>query len=241
MSSVGAIKCSPACTTQPFDLSSFPHDTQQIILKAEEYVRAELKGNDGSHDWFHIDRVRKLAYMIAKTENLVHLDVVVLAALLHDIKDWKYSGSETAGADAARTFLLENNYPSDKVELVCRVIANIGFKNELGGAIETFPELAVVQDADRLDAIGAVGIARTFTYGGARNRAIYDPATPPDPAITKESYMKSATPTVNHFYDKLLKLKDLMKTETGRSYAEKRHQFMESFLAQLFDEFDARA
>jgi len=206
-------------------------------------VKDELKGNDGSHDFHHINRVRKLALSLAEEEHIENTDVVELAALLHDIKDWKYSGSETAGIDAARQFLQIQHVPEDKIALIVKAIEGVGFKTELGKKLEMFPELAVVQDADRLDAIGAIGIARTFTYGGAKNRPIYDPSVPPQKDLTKEQYMaqNKNAPTVNHFYEKLLKLKGLMKTEAGRRRAEQRHAFMEQFLERIFAECDGTA
>ncbi|GAB5373433.1 hypothetical protein AAMO2058_001751300, partial [Amorphochlora amoebiformis] len=171
--------------------------------------------------------------------------VVELAALLHDIKDWKYSKSETAGADAAFEFLQKQKCDPKVIKKVVEVMKNIGFKNELGnnGKVNITPELAVVQDADRLDAIGAIGIARTFTYGGSKNRALYDPDIKPALNITKEEYMRKgrASPTVNHFYEKLLLLKGKLKTNSARELAEDRHKYMEEFLERFYNEWDGKA
>lgn len=211
-----------------------------LLEKTKKYVRSEMSKLDGSHDFFHIERVCKLALELAKEEKVEDLEVVELSALLHDIKDWKYSGSETAGIDSARKFLEDNDYPKEKTDLVIKVIQNIGYKTELGKSIEVFPELAVVQDADRLDAIGAVGIARTFTYGGTKNQPLYDPDIPANTKLTKEQYMnQQRNPTINHFHEKLLKLKDMMKTNAGKKKAESRHKFMELFLERFSAEVNA--
>lgn len=220
----------------------------EIISNTVEFVKKELSGVDGSHDWQHIDRVRKLAVELGKKEGNCNLEIVELAALLHDIKDWKYSGSETAGVDAAKNFLITEGYnDQDKLSAILFIIENIGFKTELGqresGAkspVDRYPEFGVVQDADRLDAIGAIGIARTFTFGGAKNRAIYDPAIPYVEGLTKKQYMELKAPTVNHFYEKLLLLKDMMKTKSGKECAEGRHQFMSVFLKQFFLEVEGK-
>jgi len=217
-----------------------------IISKTEEFVKKELQNNDGSHDWHHINRVRKLAISLAHEEKITALDVVELAALLHDIKDWKYSGSDTAGSKAAEDFLKENNFSEEKTNIITNIISNIGFKKELGNSnIKMFPELAVVRDADRLDAIGAIGIGRCFTYGGSKNQPMYDPEYPPNPELTQADYIKQGkggkNPTINHFYEKLLKLKDLMVTEAGRRRAIKRHEFMKIFLNQFYEECEGKS
>lgn len=215
-----------------------------IIQNTIEFVKKELEGNDGSHDFWHIERVWKLAKEIAQQEHIENIEIVELSALLHDIRDWKYSGSETAGVYAVREFLQQQKYPEDKIELIARVIEGVSFKNGLNkdAKTEIFPELAVVQDADRLDAIGAVGIARTFCYGGFKNRAIYDPQYPPRLNLTKEQYKQDSphNHTINHFYEKLLVLKDGMKTETGQRMAQQRHDFMLAFLDQFFDEWNGK-
>lgn len=201
--------------------------------------------NDSSHDWFHIDRVRNTAVSLAKSEGLDRAaqETVELAALLHDLKDWKYSGDEEAGPLAAEAWLVEQGADASLAALVKAIVASVGFKTELGGsspadalsgADRTIFE--VVQDADRLDAIGAVGIARCFTFGGAHGRTIYDPAIKPRIGLSKEEYKVGNPTSLNHFYEKLLTLKDRMKTPSGRAMADARHLHMERFLEQFLAE-----
>ena len=206
------------------------------------FVKKQLEAAEGGHDWFHIERVYKLALRIAQNEADVDILVVQLAALLHDIADSKFNdGDETIGPRLAREFLSKQQLPTEQLEQVIAIIENISFKG--GNQAQTYfsKELAVVQDADRLDAIGAIGIARTFNYGGFKNRALYDPAIPPDLQLSKEAYKKSKAPTLNHFYEKLLRLKDLMHTETARELAAERHQFMEQFLSRFYSEWEGEA
>lgn len=233
------------CDTSPknsSDKENAPHKSA-IIIATEIFVKKELANQDGSHDWHHIHRVRNLALKLAEEEKITNLEVVELAALLHDIKDWKYSGVDNAGELAARDFLTKHGYPADKVELISSIIKNVGFKNELGGIQANItPELAVVQDADRIDAIGAIGIARAFTFGGTRNRALYDPEVPFVENLTQEQYKNlKNSPTVNHFYEKLLKLKDMIKTKSGLVRAEGRHKYMLAYLEQFYQEWDGNA
>jgi uncharacterized protein len=211
---------------------------EERVRLASEFVRADLAGNDSSHDFFHIERVRKLALSLAQEEGKdLDLEVVELAALLHDVKDWKYSGSEHSGADAVGAFLKDTQCPVNQAAAILHIVANIGFKTELGApAQDVTLEFAVVQDADRLDAIGAIGIARCMTFGGARNRVLYDPAIPPVENISKEAYVQNTSTTMNHFYEKLLKLKGLMKSTAGRKRAEQRHEFMLQYLRQFDSE-----
>ena len=208
-----------------------------LIEKTVEFVQNELKGAEAGHDWFHIFRVWNLAKKIAEKESGDAL-VVELAALLHDIADSKFhNGNEELGPQKARFFLESLFVDSQIVDHVIKIIENISFK---GGNFEKSffsPELAVVQDADRLDAIGAIGIARAFHYGGFKNRTLYDPAIPPNLLMDKEQYKNSNAPTVNHFYEKLLLLKDKMNTTTGRILAESRHTFMQNFLDQFYEEW----
>uniref|UniRef100_A0A7S0WLL8 HD domain-containing protein n=1 Tax=Pyramimonas obovata TaxID=1411642 RepID=A0A7S0WLL8_9CHLO len=195
----------------------------------------------------HIVRVRNLAVALAKEEGLPaeRTEVVELAALLHDLHDWKYSGSITAGAEASREFLSAQGCPTHVIELVVSTIQRIGFKDELekGAASEVWPELAVVQDADRLDAIGAIGIARCLTYGGSRNRVLHDPSVKPRHTMSKAEYMDTAAKqtTINHFPEKLLKLKGMMKTTAGRRIAEERHKVMLDYLTRFFQEWEGQA
>ncbi|HBK71692.1 MAG TPA: phosphohydrolase [Flavobacteriaceae bacterium] len=211
---------------------------KQIIEKTILFVKETLQGAEGGHDWFHTHRVFSNAKLIAKGEKVDGF-VVTLGALLHDIADSKFhQGDETFGPKKATEFLLSQDVDSAIIEHVVQIIKNISFK---GGNIKrTFSskELDVVQDADRLDAIGAIGIARCFNYGGFKNRAIYNPEIQPNLKMTKEEYKKSTAPTINHFYEKLLLLKDKMNTKTGRKIAAKRHQFMEAYLKQFYAEWD---
>lgn len=211
---------------------------KMLIERTKRFVRDELKHAEGGHDWFHVERVYRNAMNIAKEEQ-VNLLVVALAALLHDIADYKFhDGDETVGPRKAQLFLEEMDLPEDVVAHVIRIIENVSFKG--GNFSSTFhsKELDVVQDADRLDAMGAIGIARTFNYGGYKNRPLYDPSIAPNLNLTVEEYKNSTAPTINHFYEKLFLLKDLMNTQTGRKMAEERHQFMEEFLKQFYAEWD---
>ncbi|WGH74535.1 HD domain-containing protein [Tenacibaculum tangerinum] len=213
---------------------------KQILQNTIEFVKETLKGAEGGHDFFHVERVYKNALLIAKNEN-VDAFVVSLGALLHDIADSKfYDGDETVGPQKARAFLMNQQVDEDIIVHIENIIANISFK---GGNFKqnfTSAELEVIQDADRLDAIGAIGIARCFNYGGYKNRELYNPAIPPNLKMTKEEYKNSKAPTINHFYEKLLLLKDKMNTQTGKSIAEQRHTYMEGFLKQFYNEWNAK-
>ena len=214
---------------------------EQIIQNTIEFVKETLKGAEGGHDYFHVERVYKNALLIAKTE-IVDGFIVALGALLHDIADSKfYNGDETIGPKKARTFLESQNVNEEGIVHVEKIIQNISFK---GGNFEQkfkSPELEVIQDADRLDAIGAIGIARCFNYGGYKNRELYNPEILPKLNMTKEEYKKSTAPTLNHFYEKLLLLKVKMNTTTGKNIAQKRHEFMELFLEQFYNEWNGNA
>lgn len=202
------------------------------------FVKQKLENAESGHDWFHIERVYKNALLIAEGEDC-DITVVKLGALLHDIADSKFNdGDETVGPKVAREFLESQNTSEEIITHVVNIIENISFK---GGNFEkkfTSKELEIVQDADRLDAIGAIGIARTFNYGGFKNRPIYNPSIAPQTNMTKEEYKNSEAPTLNHFYEKLLLLKDKMNTKTGRKIAEERHKFMELFLSQFYAEWE---
>jgi uncharacterized protein len=204
------------------------------------FVKQQLENAEGGHDWFHIERVYKNALLIAEGEDC-NLTVVKLGALLHDIADSKFhGGDETVGPKTARNFLESQNVKEDIILHVITIIENISFK---GGNFEkkfNSKELEIVQDADRLDAIGAIGIARTFNYGGFKNRPLYNPNIQPNMSMNKEEYKNSESPTLNHFYEKLLLLKDKMNTETGKKIAQKRHNFMVTFLSQFYAEWDGQ-
>ena len=211
-----------------------------IIDNTILFVKQQLENAEGGHDWFHIERVYKNALLIAEGEDC-DLTVVKLGALLHDIADSKFhGGDETVGPKTARTFLESQNVSEDIILHVIAIIENISFK---GGNFEkkfNSKELEIVQDADRLDAIGAIGIARTFNYGGFKNRPLYNPNIQPNMNMNKEEYKNSESPTLNHFYEKLLLLKDMMNTETGKKIAQKRHNFMMTFLSQFYAEWDGQ-
>ncbi len=213
----------------------------QIISKTIDFVKDTLSGAEGGHDWFHIERVFKNAQLISKEED-VDFFVVSLGALLHDIADSKfYDGDETIGPKMAADFLENLQVDPTVINHVVKIIKNISFK---GGNIDQkfrSPELDVVQDADRLDAIGAIGVARCFNYGGFKNRTLYDPEIAPNLKMSKEEYKSSTSPTINHFYEKLLLLKDRMNTKTGRKLAVGRHQFMERFLEQFYQEWKGKS
>lgn len=223
-------------------LFSLRHGAQasEIIQNTINFVKNELENAEGGHDWFHIERVYKNALLISEKEE-VDKTVVALGALLHDIADSKFhNGDETVGPKKARDFLKTQNLSEEIIAHVIKIIQNISFKG--GNKTQKFcsKELDVVQDADRLDALGAIGIARTFNYGGFKNRKLYDPEIKPNLGMTPSEYKASDAPTINHFYEKLLLLKDRMNTETGRKIAEERHQFMETFLDQFYAEWNGR-
>jgi uncharacterized protein len=213
-------------------------DLSTLIARTADFIRRRLRDDASGHDWWHIDRVRQNAVFLAKAEGA---DVVVceLAALLHDIADWKFhGGDETAGPRAAREWLTSQSAEPRLAERVCDIIAGVSFKG--AGVTTTMPTLEgkCVQDADRLDALGAIGIARAFAFGGHFGRAIYDPDHPPELHASFEAYKTKSGPTINHFYEKLLLLKDRMQTATGRRLAEERHRFLETFLRQFFAEWE---
>ena len=211
---------------------------QNLLNETIAFVKKELENAEGGHDWFHIERVYKNAVLIANGETCDIL-IVQLGALLHDIADSKFhDGDETIGPKKAKLFLESKHVPENTIEHVINIIENISFKG--GHETKKFSslELDIVQDADRLDAIGAIGIARTFNYGGFKNRAIYNPEIKPNLNMSKEEYKNSDAPTINHFYEKLLLLKDRMNTKTGKEIAAQRHEFMEQFLTQFYAEWN---
>jgi len=211
---------------------------QSAIEKTIEFVKQELQHAEAGHDWWHIERVWKSAKAIAKEEN-VDLLVVEFAALLHDIADAKFhGGDEEIGPQKAGDFLNAISVDEALVIHVQEIIRNMSFKSSLGELNFSSPEMLVVQDADRLDAIGAIGIARAFTYGGFKNRELYNPAIKPVDKQSKETYKNTTAPTINHFYEKLLLLKDKMNTETGKRIAQERHAFMEAYLEQFYGEWN---
>ncbi len=210
---------------------------EDIIQKTIAYVKETLCNAEGGHDWWHAYRVWKLAQKIAKTE-AVDLFIVEIGALLHDIADAKfYDGDESAGPCKARDFLIALDVDQEIIAHVVKIIENISFKG--GKHLTQFksPELDVIQDADRLDAMGAIGIARTFNYGGFKHRTIYNPEIAPNLNMTKEEYKNTNAPTINHFYEKLLLLRDKMNTSTAKSMANHRQVYMQQYLDEFYKEW----
>ena len=207
-----------------------------LISRAAEYVRAKFENEYSGHDWFHTLRVFKAATRIAEAEG-ADVETVQLAALLHDVDDRKLSPETCANKDNARAFLAENGVDERRIDLICRIIGEISFSE---GCVPSTLEGKCVQDADRLDAIGAVGIARAFAYGGNHNRLMYHPDIAPNLNMTKEEYSASKSTTLNHFYEKLFRLADMMNTETARLIAHERDAYMRGFVAEFLDEWEGR-
>ena len=212
---------------------------EEKVNKTIDFVKEKLAGAEAGHDWFHIERVWNNSKKIAENENC-NLDVVELAALLHDIADPKFhGGDETLALKISEDFMKSIDVENEIISEVLFIIKNISFKNRNEQPLKDSIELKIVQDADRLDAIGAIGIARTFNFGGFKNNLMYHPDIVPKLNMSKEEYKKSDGTTINHFYEKLLLLKDLMNTEKGKSMAEERHNFMLNFLEQFYKEWNS--
>jgi len=209
-----------------------------VVDEVASSVRKRMEGETTGHDWWHVSRVLKLAEKIASREGECDLVVVRLAALLHDIADWKFSGSEFASSEEARKILSELGLEEEKTDHVCSIIDNLSFKGaKVENRIST-KEGMIVQDADRLDAIGAIGIARAFAYGGMKGRMIHDPSQKPWLHPKAEDYRNNSSSTVIHFHEKLLLLKDRMNTQAGRDLAEQRHTFTLDYIKRFMDEWD---
>jgi uncharacterized protein len=212
-------------------------DTPNIIDNIKNIVKQKLENAEAGHDWFHVERVYKMAVKIAATEPNIDMSVIEYAALLHDIADSKFhDGDETIGPALAKDILEELGVSIEKIEHTVKIIENISFKGGHSFSDFVSKELDIVRDADRLDAIGAIGVARAFNYGGYKGRKLYDPEISPNLNMTKEAYKNSTAPTINHFYEKLLLLKDKMKTKEGKRIAEERHAFLELYLSQFMSE-----
>lgn len=210
---------------------------ENLLQETREFVKIQLAQAESGHDWFHIKRVYQLAVYIAKKEDYSDLLLIKLGALLHDIADAKFhDGNEEIGPEMARQFLQKQDVSPVLIREIELIIKHISFKTAT--KIYHSEALEILQDADRLDALGAIGIARTFNYGGYKNREIYNPNIQPQPDQTKAAYKNSTAPTINHFYEKLLLLKDQMHTHTGRELAQERHDFLLNFLAQFYDEWN---
>jgi uncharacterized protein len=211
----------------------------EILLATARFARRELSADSSGHDWWHVERVRNLALELARRES-GELYTVELAALLHDISDYKLNGGDLAeGPRVAHEWLLEQGESEDLARTVAGIVAEVSFKGAGERSAPSTLEGAIVQDADRLDAIGAIGIARTFAYGGYAGQAMHDPDRKPEPHATQEEYLKRNGTTINHFHEKLLLLRDRMNTRTGRRLAAHRHQVLERFLDEFLTEWDA--
>ncbi len=213
-------------------------DKKDLLIKTEIFVKSHLEGESSGHDWWHIFRVRKLALLIAGYES-ADLFLVELAALLHDIDDWKLN-PDNADGRKAENWLRSCNVDNHITDRICSIIEGVSFKGAGVSTATSDPECKVLQDADRLDAMGAIGIARTFAFGGSRGRCIFDPAISPEMHTGFGNYRKSKGPTINHFYEKLLLLKNQMQTPSGRVLAEQRHEFMLLFLDQFYAEWNCQ-
>ena len=209
---------------------------KEIIARAAEYVKEKFENEYSGHDWFHTLRVFKTATRIAEAEG-AGLVTVQLAALLHDVDDRKLSPETYEEKANARSFLSANNVDESRIDEICRIIGEISFAES---CVPSTLEGKCVQDADRLDAIGAIGIARAFAYGGNHNRLMYHPDIAPNPNMSKEEYIKSNSTTVNHFYEKLFKLTDMMNTDAAKAIAKERDSYMKDFIAEFLDEWEGR-
>jgi uncharacterized protein len=216
-------------------------DQKTLVEKTIEFVKNHLAGAESGHDWWHIHRVYTTACAMSEKTNSNRL-IVELAALLHDIADAKFNnGDEEIGPSKVRAFLIENNVENDIAEAVGYIVRNMSFKASFGFSGAKPIEFQIVQDADRLDAMGAIGIARAFSYGGYKGRPFYDPEIPAEKYTDGNNYKSGTSPTVNHFYEKLLQLKDLMNTKEGKKRAEKRHVYMLDFLQQFYEEWEGKS
>lgn len=212
-------------------------DKNLMIEKTKDFVKEKLYGEGSGHDWFHIERVYNLSKFISEKEN-ADLFIVEMTSLLHDIDDWKFSNDTDTNTTTTENFLASISVPKNDINKIISIIKTMSFKGGVVDSTQNSIEGKVVQDSDRLDAIGAIGIARTFAYGGSKGRQIYDPSINPIEFTSLEQVKNAGNHTVNHFYEKLLKLKDLMNTNTAKEIAEKRHKFMENFLEEFYSEWN---
>ena len=212
-------------------------DKELIINKTKEFVKEKLYGEGSGHDWYHIERVYNLSKYLAKKEN-ADFFIVEMTALLHDIDDWKFSSNNTTDTTTTENFLKSSGVTEEDLIKIIKIIKTMSFKGGVVDSSQDTIEGKVVQDADRLDAIGAIGIARTFAYGGSKNRVIYDPNIKPINFNSLDEVKSSDNHTINHFYEKLLKLKDRMNTKTAKEIAIARHKYMEEFLNEFYYEWN---
>lgn len=208
-----------------------------IIDKTKQFVKDKLFGEGSGHDWYHIERVYNLSKLIANKEN-ANSFIVEMTALLHDMDDWKFNDLNETSTSNTEDFLKSMNIDEEDINKITKIIKTMSYKGGVVDSSQNTIEGKVVQDADRLDAIGAIGIARTFAYGGNKNRVIYDPNIKPKDFNTLDEVKNEENHTINHFYEKLLKLKDLMNTDTAKEIATRRHNFMESFLDEFYYEWN---
>jgi len=208
-----------------------------ILTSTENYIQNQFENEGSGHDWWHIHRVRNMALKIAETEG-GNLFIIEMASLMHDLDDWKLNGD--SGISKSKVWLEKLELEQNQSDKILQIIDQVSFK---GAGVETKAtslEAKIVQDADRLDAIGAIGVARTFAYGGSKSRLIYHPEIKPEMHDSFSTYKNNTAPTINHFYEKLLLLKDLLNTDSAKKIAEKRHQFMEVFLEQFYAEWESK-
>lgn len=211
--------------------------TKNILESTRKYIQSRFEGEGSGHDWWHILRVRNLALHIAEIEG-GNIFLIEMAALLHDLDDWKIAGDNQM--EQTKSWLKKMNLPPKETQIIVQIINEVSFKGAGVSTSTTLLEAAIVQDADRIDAIGAIGIARAFAYGGHKGRLLHDPAVNPVLHDNYSAYKNNNAPTINHFYEKLLLLKDRINTNTAKKIAEDRHRFMETYLERFFDEWDGK-
>lgn len=212
----------------------------ELVSKVAEYIKKEFQGESSGHDWWHIYRVWQLSKYIAEKEDC-NLEIVELGALLHDVADYKfYDGDDEVGGEVATKILKDFGADAGLIESVVHIVDNVSFKGAKNNNGMKSIEGLIVQDADRLDAMGAIGIGRCFAYGGSTGREMYNPDIKPNVGMSKEEYKKNKSPSLNHFYEKLLLLKDMMNTSIGKSIAEVRHKVLEDFLDEFLAEWEGK-
>ena len=212
---------------------------KQVLLKQTRgYAKEKMSHESTGHDWFHVERVVKIAKQIAKKETDTDIFVIELAALLHDIADWKVRNANKSEDKVLEEVTQRLKFPNEVKEKILEIVPNMSYSKNLDGRKKLSREGEIVQDADRLDALGAIGIARAFAYGGKKNREIYNPLVTPKNFKSTNSYRIANGTTINHFYEKLFLLKDLMNTETAKKIASKREKFMKKFLEEFYKEWE---
>lgn len=217
-------------------------DKEEIITKTAAMVKEKFQANGAGHDWWHIYRVWQMAKTIARGEELagkeVDLFAVELGALLHDLGDYKFNNGKDVGVELSSEWLASLAVPETVISEILHIIENLGFKGGHDANKMQSSAGKIIQDADKLDGMGAIGVARCFAFGGSKGLLMHDPENPPKLNMTKEEYMKSNGTSINHFYEKLLRLKEMMNTETARKLAQHRHEYLEEFLAEFYAEWE---